>query len=277
MRYFLIIALAFTVISCGKSGNSVTNPEEPEAEGGVAFTFKSGQQKISNEFPEPTNVRVFIRRFENNDLKFNALADVEVPTDTTIIISVPAHDNYQIDAFSYIDSTISLKPILKTDQVSGISVIADDVTQISLTLEPVTGNFSIPDTVERGDNFNITADFDGFFTVSAKYNSQYLSYLNVDSLYQNNFNNDNSDNYDGYSERSDPNAPDLEWNEVSISEYGDTYAYFRISSKLSADEFYRSDENKLSFILNYPNPYITDTLKTFVKIPEGGIGVDVTY
>src|SRR5690554_4228194 len=121
MRYLFTIVLILAVASCDKSGNSITDPVEEKEEGGVAFTFKSSSQKISTDFPEPTNVRVLIRRFENNDLKFNALADVQVPTDTTIVINVPANDNYQIDAFSYIDSTSSLKPILKVDQVSGVS------------------------------------------------------------------------------------------------------------------------------------------------------------
>lgn len=273
MRYFLIIALAFTVISCGKSGNSVTNPEEPEAKGGVAFTFNSSNAKVAADFPEPTNVRVLVRRFENNDLKFNAMTDVEVPTDTTVVISVPANDGYQIDAFSYKDSTVSLKPIFKVDQVSGISVTPDNVTNVSLVLESISPSFTIPDSVEQGDNFDITANMDGFFNVSASYTSQYLVYLKADSSYQNEFTNENTDYSDVYGSGSN----NLEWNAVSISEFGGQNAYFQIIAKLAADEFYRSDENKFSFVLNYPNPYITDTLKTFVKIPEGGIGVDVTY
>lgn len=271
MKYLTAIALALIIVSCNKSGNSITDPEISTEEGKVAFTFKSSKAKAL-DFPEPTNVRVLVRRFEDGNLRFNALSDVEVPTDTTVVISVPAQDGYQIDAFSYRDSTISLKPILKVDQVTDISVIPDKVTDVSLVLEPVSPTFSVPDSVEKGDNFDVTANFGDFFTVPVSYNSQYLSYLKTDSLYLNEFTSKSTDFYDG-----GDGSSDLEWDAVSITSFGNKYAYFQVISKLSADEYYLDGENKFSFILNYPNPFIEDTIKTFVKIPEGGIGVDVVY
>jgi len=269
------IAVVVLFAACGESNNSITKSEEQAGEGGVAFTFKSSQFKAAEPYPEPTNVRVFVRRYEGSNLKFNALVDVNVPTDTTVIVSVPANTGYQIDAISYIADLYNFKPILKFDQVTGVSVVPDSINNIALTLEPITATFTVPDTVEKGDNFSIGANFGNFMSSStADYQTKILSYLRVDSTYTQGVTNANSDYYDGYSYGNEVN---LLWDNVSVTEFEGSYAYYQIVHKLSADVFYRSDESNFSFIYNYPNPYVDDTLKTFIKIPEGGIGVTVTY
>lgn len=275
MKKYIFGLILFLVISCNNANQSVNSPSDKSPKGKVAFTFKnSAQNKISANV-DPTNVRVLIRRFQDDVLKFNALADVQVPTDTTIVVSVPAQNNYQIDAFSYIDSTSIFKPILKVDQVTDISVSADAVTQVSLTLKPISANFSIPDTVTKGDNFNISATFNSIFGIPKGYNTQYLAYIYTDSLYSNNFINMHSDFYDTYS--SDNRDPNLNWGGISFTNFGGKYGYFQVVSKIAADEYYKENESKFSFVFNYPNLMTPDTLKTFVKLPEGGIGVVVTY
>lgn len=274
------IAVVILFAACGESNNSITKSDEQAGEGGVAFTFKSAQFKAAEDYPAPTNVRVIVRRFEGSNLAFNALVDVEVPTDTTIIVNVPVSTNYQIDAISYLGSSSNIKPILKYDQVSGISVKSDSITNVALMLKPIELlSSSAPDSVDKGDNFTVTMDFDRFLYIPMSRCCgleliPYASYLKVDSLYSNTTISGNTNYFDSYSGGS---ATTLSWDDLSVTEFEGRYAYFQAKILVSAEEFYKSNESYLSFIYNYPNPYIDDTLKTFIKTPEGGIGVTVTY
>jgi hypothetical protein len=282
MKQLLILITFFTFVSCSNSSNPISNPESKNMKGTVAITFQKtkararaqaalvSSQSSAKYFPDPTNVRVVIRRIG----KYDALADVKVPTDTTVLIKVPAKNNYRIDAFSYIDSKKYLKSVLKVGQKKNISVTADEVTKVELKLKPVSHTFTIPDTVVKGKKFEIKADYNGFLNVSAKYGSQAIAYLKLDSLYHNSINNNHPDNYDT---DTDANGLKFEWTGLSINNFENRYVYFQINTYIGADAFYKVNENKYSFVLNYPNPYVSDTLKTFVKTPKGSIGIGIQY
>ncbi len=260
------------VYGCGDK-NSISNADQDERAGGVAFTFKSSKEKVSPGYPEPTNVRVFIRRYEADYLRFKAIVDVEVPTDTTIIMTVPASDfRYQIDAISYLDSSAySFKPIYKYDQVTGVTVVPDSITQVTLTLEPVLPFIMIPDTVILDKFFNIDASLGLFRRPTNKNFIQGSVYLKHEARYINSFTNEGADQYGPYG-----TTTQCYWG-LTLSDYANKFEYFQIIVHLSGEDFYFDDESNDSFVWNYPNPYVADTIKTFVKAPDGGIGVEVLY
>lgn len=288
---FTIMSLTLiTMMNCSDN-SSITSSEpteEPDdqpaedTEGGVAFTFTKSNAKAqgmvayaspSDDFPDPTNVRILIRRYDGNNLTFNTLGDVTVPTDTTLVLTVPAANDYQIDAFSYVDSTATYKYLLKYDQVQNIQVQADSVTQVSLVLEPIMPNFVIPDSIDRGDKFVVGVETDQFGVAPEL---QFLSFVMSDTL----FNDDLVRDFDS-GKRQNQNYFDAQYTvawEISESEIEDKYVYLNTQFIFSRDEYLRSDESNYIFRYNYPNPYIEDdTLKTFIKVPEGGIGVTVEY
>lgn len=282
-----VLVASFTIISCSNN-NSVTSTDDPElsGEGGVAFTFTSSNQakglngvryKTANDsFPDPTNVRVVVRRYETNqygshELKFNTLGDVEVPTDTTLIITVPEGINYRIDAFSYVDSLSYFKYLLKYQVVDSINVVADSVTNVSLTLEPIKPEFILPDSVEKGDEFTIGANFKTFGEAP---NNQYSPYIWSDTLFDNSLH-DNMQN-PVHGQIHNPEYS-VEWS-YSESEFEGRDVYFKSLFSYYLKDYYKSSENTGSFLFIYPNPFIVnDTTKVFVKSPAGGIGVNVTY
>lgn len=283
-RTLLGVFISLFLLTACSNNNRVTSIDDPSitGEGGVSFTFSSSTKTkstasvqykaVGDSFPEPTNVRVLVRRYSGSELVFNTLGDVQVPTDTTLVLTVPVGSNYQIDAFSYVDSTNTYKYILKHDQLTNIPVVADSITQVSLTLEGIYPTYSLPDSVDKGDQIFVAVDFDKFLKAPSRLQS--LSYLKKDTLYSESLMRSipgainrtyyGSDYYAGW--------------ELSESEFDGRYVYFSTNFVLSQDDYYKSNESKFSFVYNYPNPFIeSDTLKTYIKTPEGGIGVDVTY
>lgn len=293
-RYLLFfVTLCFASIllmSCseedGITSTDRAEEEVEEADGGVSFTFSSSANakmpglvsysSTVDSLPEPTNVRVVIRRYEEDqygreEIKYNTLGDVEVPTDTTMVLTVPVADNYEIVAFSYVDSTSNLSYLLKYDSQSSISVEADNITQVSLSLDPIYPEVSLPDSVDKGDQFTIGVNFDKFGVAPER---QFLAYINSDTTFAEdlvyNLDNRTNANYHGSDYLAD-------W-ELSESEIEDRYAYFRTQFLLTSDEYYKSSESGFSFRYYYPNPFMTnDTLKTYIKAPAGGVGVNVEY
>lgn len=272
--FLLLVASSLLLIGCDKSVDTPLGPTEDLEEGGVAVTFRSSSAKKLSGLPEPTNVRLVVRRFDSNQLAFNTLSDVQVPTDTTVIIRVPANTGYQLDAFSYIDSTRSLNPILKMGQVQGLTVRPGEVTEASLILKPPVPTFVIPDTVMHGESFDVSVAVDGFYIrPRVTGNFDVGAYLSVDSTYVNDFSRSLSpDHAINYGE-----STTLSWSTVSVSGFFGRPAYLQIRAYLNAEEFYRSSESMYSFVWNYPNPFAPDTISTYVAAPDGGIGVEVIY
>lgn len=284
-----VLIASFTIASCSKD-NNVTSTDDPElsGEGGVAFTFTSSNAKIPgamaytaevDSLPEATNVRVIIRRYDideygNAELKYNSLGDVEVPTDTTMVLRVPAGVGYQIDAFSYVDSLDYYKYLLKHQLVEGIEVVADSVTQVSLILQPIIPNFVLPDSVEKGDGFKVEVDFNTFGKGADSW--QYYGQLTWLPEYNDELIRDlYPAEWGSFNWETDYKI--YEWN-ISESEVEEVYIYYKSLFTLEKPEFYRSSENNGIFKFSYPNPFLTnDTLKTYIKGPEGGVGVNVTY
>lgn len=272
--FLILIASSFLLIGCDTSVDTPLGPTEDLEDGGVAITFRSSAASKASDYPEATNVRMVVRRFDGNRLANNTLTDVQVPTDTTVVIRVPANTGYQLDAFSYIDSTRNLNPILKMGQVQGLTVRPGEVTSASLILQPPVPTFVIPDTVMHGESFDVSVAVDGFFIrPSSNIDNDISAYLAVDSTYMNHFSRFITSYY--ASNRRDPET--LPWSPVSVSEFYGKTAYYRVSALLAAEEFYRSGEDRYSFVWNYPNPFAPDTISTYVAAPDGGIGVEVIY
>ena len=272
--FLLLVASSLLLIGCDKSVDTPLGPTEDLEEGGVAVTFRSSSAKKLSGLPEPTNVRLVVRRFDSNQLAFNTLSDVQVPTDTTVIIRVPANTGYQLDAFSYIDSTRSLNPILKMGQVQGLTVRPGEVTEASLILKPPVPTFVIPDSVMHGESFDVSVSVDGFY-IRPRINlhSDVIAYLAVDSTYMNQFSRFSTSV--GTSNLFESTA--LIWSPVSVSEFYGRPAFFQLSASLSATEFYRPGEAQYSFVWSYPNPFSEEVISTYVRAPDGGIGVEVIY
>jgi hypothetical protein len=76
---------------------------------------------------------------------------------------------------------------------------------------------------------------------------------------------------------------DLVWDEIkAVNTDSNIYAYFQIALSFSAENYFLHKVGPSSqvFVIQYPNPLESDTLKTFVKGPKegkGSIGVDVIY
>lgn len=311
---------ALLLVQCTEEGPITSsnpgdeNTDEPSieqpgtsGEGGVAFTFRksgttdeadtAGLLSYDDEvegMPDPTNVRVVIRRFEETDwgsfeLKYNTLGDVEVPSDTTLTLRVPAGENYQIDAFSYIYENENNKYLLKHRQVRSVDVVADSTTNVSLTLEPIVPEFAIPDSVGKGDEFIVSVSFDSFGLEPIRnenpeiiYQHEMMSKINWSNHYRNSLvsylpDQEYGDNHPYYDTEGTTRWK-LRW-ELSESEKEEQFIYYQTQFHLlDSDGYYKSDEDNLSFKFLYPNPWsVNDTLKTYITAPDGGIGVSVQY
>lgn len=282
---FFAVLLSVIIIGCSPDSNvtfsdTVQTLPPASGEGEVAITFsKASTSKAFGTdlaygaaLPAPTNIRVVIRRYNGSDLLFDTLGDVEVPTNTTLVINVPAAEGYMIDAFSYVDSTQTYKYLLKHDRVTGQTVVADSVTTVNLTLNPITPQFTIPDTVEQGNEFSVRMDLGEFG--EGPNPLQYIAELSMDSFYSDALN----ANLSGAQSPTSYTGFDysFEWT-LSESNYENQDMFYRSKIALREESYYKNGENQQSFIFNYPNPFQQETLKTYVKIPDGGIGINIEY
>lgn len=266
------VGVLLLLVGCGSGGSDGDdaafdeNLSSNEGTGVVSIVLTKGADTEENStasnviqalsLPEPTKVRVVIRHTEAG---FKAIKDITVPATEVINIPVPAREGYTVDGLSYEETGYNNreKILLKHGQLTGVNVIADETTNISLTLEHLTTTITPPTEVTGGDQYtaSITRDF------------PFRSYAYLDS-YLEPYTDENVTTDNGSSSGFTLNAPSVD---------ADGYLYFQ--TKLYIDDaLLGSDESFPYWYYVYPN--ITqgeDQVSCPIYLPEGGIGIGITY
>jgi hypothetical protein len=261
----MVLTSALALASCNQTQTPVavvTDPANSGATGVITFTLKpaADTQSISGQaLPTPTNVRVL---FTNAATGFKLVKDVTVGTGvSTVEARVPAREGYKVEAFSYLLKNQYDKRVLKDGLSDNVAVAAGTTTQISMTLQPIVMEINIPSAVVAGAKFTATYDQPRalhpqvYFAVSAKPFTQ-------DSI------TDLSLSGGSYKTSYEMNAP-----------ASDTTGNMYVQAFRWIDErFMQSGDNFVSFYFYSPSVEHGDApLTAILNVPEGGIGVGISY
>lgn len=241
-------------------------PSTPDtnATGTITFTLRpaaAAQGMQGQALPTPTNIRVLISHA--NGFKF--LKDIPVTqTTTTVEAKVPVNTGYKLEAFSYVSKSNYFKSILKEGVVSGINVTAGQVTPVNLILEPITMSLSLPAEVVSGDPFTLNITRDN--TVLGPFTSVRVAATPAAS---------DEEVYTKSTHISAVGPTSAILNAPTVDVAGTMY----VNSVTFVDaRFVNSTENYVSFKYFTPSVDFGDAPKTAVlKLPEGGIGIGITY
>jgi hypothetical protein len=284
-----LAVLAVFLAACGGGASSdgqPGSPVEPPAgqQGAITITLRpasSGAPSLSGLFddaaaplvgaqslPNPTDIRFVVT---NPTTNFKTIQDVTIAGTQTVNIPVPAATGYVLDVVSWASCSAlgfacyQAHYILKSGELTGIDVVANAQTSVSLTLQPPVATITPPVTTSEGDPATITVASPAFARNFWYMHNATSAFSGVAA----------SNGNTPYSSGSSivinaPTPRDGSGNPIPGLWY--FQAQFFIADKFT------TGSDWTSWVYFYPNPSVGDASVTCaLTVPTGGIDIGVIY
>jgi hypothetical protein len=270
---FLTYAALSLVIGCSGAGSKTeATPIPPHADGGITIALHAAEGSIHESLvveqtvantPPATDIRFVV---SNATSGFHTVQDVVIAGTTSVNIPVPAANGYVLTAISSASGFTFTHYILKVGEVTGINIVANANTAVSMVLQPLVASITVPLTAGGGDPINVSltapkgVGFNGFMNTStAPFLGNNVGYNNPPMFSS------------GSMSMNALTARNAQGVAIEGEMYFQAIYYLSPAYSTGGDEW-----SKWGFV--YPDPFKGDAnVSTHLKIPTGGLGVDVTY
>ena len=269
IKIALLLMLVVLLTACGSDGgNSGTNvdtviTETPVEDGTLRGAIAVNLIKTEDEtevlsaavLQEPEMIRLVVRQIDEG---YKVITDIAVPVTETVKISVPENTGYVMDAISYLDSPRRL--VLKHAQLDDISVVVGETTNVSLILEPISIDTSIPESVTAGEEYTVSGTPSFPFNTVVQVTPQKIPFSDEPQF--------PVGWVSFFGEAITLNAPATE---------SESTLYFQFKFYLD-ENFITDDESTINWSFFSPN--ITqgdDQISCPLLLPDGEIGVTIKY
>lgn len=177
MKRMCLLMTMLLLTACGGGGgggNSVTDVTPGSPTGSVVVNINNVANNVAKSVakilavaPPATNCRLVIT---NPNLRFNGvtlrvIVDGAIPVGNQITgLSFPVANGYNFELVTYIPdtvkpaNTVAVKRVLQYAKTTGVSVTATG-TAVTLSLQTIQANFSLPNPAISGTALGITANF----------------------------------------------------------------------------------------------------------------------
>ena len=259
----LLVLIALLIVGCGVGGLV----EVPQSEGYITFYLKKADFEAMS-VGEPTNIRVRITHSNG----FLIAKDIPVTSESEVVeIKVPAVDGYRIDAVSYEEKAVGeYNRLLKYDTAQNIVVRPGETTMVELVLKPFEIDLTLPEEVISGEKFQLTVsnvpDVVGN-SMRVMFRTAPFSASETETFSDSIWLSKGGDSF--YSGSGEFNAPA---SDVEGNMYVQSYLYLDSTFTLGNEDY------RVNYVYWLPDisagePQISVPL----KLPEGGIGVEIVY
>lgn len=259
-------------IGCSGGGGAKVDAPAPVALGGITIALHAAEGSIHESLvveqtvantPPATDIRFVV---SNTTTGFSSIQDVVIAGATSVNIPVPAANGYTLSAISSAAGFNYTHYILKFGEVTGINIVANANTNVSLVLQPPSAKLTVPVTAGGGDSIKVTLTLPKPLQFLGYMNTSTTPFLGVTVAYNN-----------------PPmfNSGEMTMNALTARNAQGTAIegemYFQAIYYLAPAYCTGGDEWKQWAWIS-PDPYKGDAnVSTHLKIPTGGLGIDVTY
>ena len=266
------VACLALLVACSGGGGSKASVDAPAALGSIVLTLHPAEPSsqvaqgvaISSYNPPPaTDIRFIV---SNAATGFNSIQDIVISGTASVNIPVPAANGYTLDAISSAAGFNYTHYILKFAEVTGINIVANTNTQVTMVLQPPSATITTPSTMSEGDPFSIS------FTAPRPL--QFFGYMNTSTTpfegITVGYNNPPTFN-SGTLSLNALTPRDAAGNPIPGKMYFQAVYYINPAFTTGGNEWQQ-------WAWVYPDPFRGDAPVTCnLTVPTGGLGVDLTY
>ncbi len=260
------------LLACSGGAGSKTSAEAPAAFGSIVLNLHSAEASIqeggagvlpTSNLPPATNIRFIV---SNASTGFNSIQDIAIAGTATVNIPVPAANGYVLAAISSVEGFNYVHYMLKFAEVTGINIIANTNTPVTMVLQPLSASITTPATVSEGDPFSISLTAPRPMQFFGYMNTSTTPFLGITVGYN------NPPTFSSGTLTLNALTPrDANGTAIAGTMYFQAVYYINPAFTTGGNEW-----QQWAYV--YPDPGRGDAPVTcHLTVPTGGLGVDVTY